>query len=77
MTLPVEYDVASIEEELNRLTQRLDDLYTLVHIVPRETAPADPKDGYLAISDGTGSGFDAVSGAGLYRYNGSSWTFIG
>jgi len=40
------------------------------------TAPSD-KAGRLAISDGTGGGFDGVSGAGLYRNSGASWTFVG
>lgn len=77
MTLPADYDRAILEARLREITQRLDNLYTVLHLVPRETSPLDPKDGMLSISDGTGSGFDGASGAGLYRYNGSSWTFIG
>lgn len=44
---------------------------------PLSSAPSSPQDGTLAISDGTGSGFDGSSGAGLYRWNGASWVFIG
>jgi len=77
MTLPLKYDPAAVENEFRRLKQRLDDMYTVLHLVPRSSAPLDPKDGYLAVSDGTGSGFDGSSGAGLYRYSGSAWIHLG
>lgn len=40
-------------------------------------APTGVYAGTLAHSDGTGGGFDAVNGEGLYRYNGTSWVYIG
>lgn len=48
-----------------------------IKLPPLSSAPSSPSSGWLAVSDGTGSGFDGSSGAGLYRYNGSAWVFIG
>ena len=77
MTLPVEYDSISVQQELDTLKNQIDILREYLSMVALESAPLNPKEGWVAISDGTGSGFDAVSGAGMYRYNGSTWTFIG
>ncbi|MEM9263876.1 MAG: hypothetical protein AAGA22_09880, partial [Pseudomonadota bacterium] len=46
-------------------------------LAPQATVPTNPINGCMAMSDGTAGGFDAVSGAGLYRYDGSAWVFIG
>lgn len=40
----------------------------VANLAPRATAPASPAVGDLAYSDGTGSGFDGASGAGVYVY---------
>lgn len=42
---------------------------------PRATAPASPPTGCLAIADG--SGWNPGSGAGLYRWSGAAWVFVG
>jgi hypothetical protein len=44
---------------------------------PLASAPANVPAGTLAISDGTGGGFDGASGAGLYRRATTTWVFIG
>lgn len=43
------------------------------HVAPR--VPSDNLTAMLAIADG--SDWDPGSGAGLYRYQNGSWTFIG
>jgi len=48
-----------------------------LELVPLASAPAGVGSGALAVSDGTGGGFDGVAGAGLYRYDGTTWVFIG
>lgn len=47
------------------------------NLAPTASAPSNPVAGDLAVSDGTGSGFDSSSGAGLYRHSGSAWVFVG
>ena len=63
--------------ELNAPTNVSDLTSDSITLTPTASTPSSPVNGMLAISDGTASGFDGSSGAGLYRYNGSSWTFIG
>jgi hypothetical protein len=75
--LPEEYSAITVQNELDALRKLVEGLLYRVTMIPTPSAPLDPKEGWVAISDGTGSGFDAVSGAGMYRYNGSTWTFIG
>lgn len=75
--LPQEYDPRSIESKFNSIESKIQSFATRLELVPLDAAPPGAKDGWLAISDGTSSGFDGTSGAGLYRYNGSSWVFVG
>jgi hypothetical protein len=46
---------------------------------PQAIAPANPQSGTLAISNGSGGGFDGTSGEGLYRRNNANtaWVFVG
>ena len=48
-----------------------------LRLPPLSAAPTNPETGQMAVSDGTGGGFDGSSGAGLYRYDGTNWIFIG
>lgn len=75
--LPAEYSSRATQDEIDRLQSQLNTLLRQIHMVPQAFAPLNPKEGWVAISDGTGSGFDGSSGAGMYRYNGSTWTFVG
>ena len=77
MRLPAEYERYAIEAEFDRVQRVLTDLNTVVKLSPLSSAPLGAESGWLAISDGTGSGFDGASGAGLYRYNGSAWVHLG
>jgi hypothetical protein len=62
---------------LARLEERVGQLSTVVPLIPLSTAPQGATRGWVAYSDGTGSGFDASSGEGVYRYSGSAWVFLG
>jgi len=75
--LPEEYSARSVQDEIDTLQNAIDSLLRRLTMIPLASAPLNPKEGYMALSDGTGSGFDATSGAGLYRYSGSAWVFIG
>lgn len=77
MTAPVEYDQLLIQQELDSLRETLRIMTQYLSLIPLPTAPVSPSNGWLALSDGTGSGFDSASGMGLYRYSGSSWVFVG
>jgi hypothetical protein len=77
MTLPGEYDPVALQQEITRLRADIDKLVSFINISATPGAPLNPRNGWLAVSDGTGSGFDAVSGAGLYRYLDPNWVFIG
>lgn len=77
MTLPIDYLATSIQRELASLTIRLDRSDRYLSLIPQEDSPVNPSDGWISLSDGSGGGFDSVSGAGLYRYLSSVWVFIG
>jgi hypothetical protein len=77
MTLPEKYDAVETQRVLDEHEDRLNVLKHYVALIPLDAAPLNPKDGWVAMSDGTGSGFDGASGAGLYRYLTSAWVFIG
>jgi len=75
--LPVNYDARSVQQELNKLNEGVRALYQFIPMIPLAFPPVEPLAGFLSVSDGTGSGFDGSSGAGLYRYSGSAWVFVG
>lgn len=77
MALPTEYDAAGLQRELNVLRDRLDIAEQYLQMQPLANAPVSPKEGWIAVSDGTGSGFDGASGAGVYRRSTSAWVFVG
>ena len=77
MTLATDYNAPELQRELNTLKQRLDLLDQYLSLTPLAAAPINAVEGWVAISDGTGSGFDSSSGAGLYRFSGSVWVFVG
>ena len=77
MALPPEYSAVAVENELRLITNELSTLREFLFLNALAAAPNDARDGWLAVSDGTGSGFDAVSGAGLYRFVSPNWVFIG
>lgn len=77
MTLPLEYDAAQLQRELDSLKERLDRAERYMSMRPLSAAPLNPKEGWIAVSDGTSSGFDGSSGAGVYQYRSAAWVFVG
>jgi len=77
MNLAPEYNAADLQRELNDLQQQLNRMGQFLRLQPLAAAPITPKQGVIAVSDGSGAGFDATSGAGVYRYSGSAWVFVG
>ena len=75
--LPVKYDARSVQQELNKLNEGVRALYQFIPMIPLDSSPVEPLEGYIALSNGTGGGFDGTSCAGLYRYSGSYWVFVG
>lgn len=64
-------DLYAIQEPQNQARSGLHSIKLQV----LTAAPASPAQGLLAYADG--STWNPGSGQGLYRYNGSSWTFVG
>ncbi len=59
--------------ELNKISAAIN-LLALGHLDMTYVAPAKPRQGDIRYADGTQ--WNPGSGAGLYYYNGSAWTFI-
>ena len=51
------------------------DLLASGHLDKSYAAPAKPRDGDFRYANGTN--WNPGSGAGFYRYNGSTWVFLG
>jgi len=77
MSLPGKYSATELQREFNDINNRLETLKSYLQMMALQAPPVNPSEGWVAISDGTGSGFDGSSGAGMYRYSGSAWVFIG
>jgi len=76
--MALEYDAASILQQIRQLESRVAQLATITPFIPLPVAPSSPSKGWVALSDGTASieSFGG-SGEGLYRYTGSAWVFVG
>tara|TARA_A200000159_G_scaffold104121_1_gene96808 strand:- start:689 stop:919 length:231 start_codon:yes stop_codon:yes gene_type:complete len=75
--LPVNYDARSVQQEINKTNESVRTLSQFIPMIPLSYPPVEALAGYLAMSNGTGGGFNGSSGAGLYRYTGSTWAFVG
>ena len=72
--VPQQYDPRFLREELNRLRAAIDavaDGFAPVVYAP----PTKPREGMLRNADGTH--WNPGSGGGLYRYDGTTWRFLG
>jgi len=70
---PREYDPIWIEQELQRISAALEYLEVpRVRITESNVVPDRPRKGDIARADGTN--WNPGSGAGVYEYNGSTWT---
>jgi len=63
-----------LRDELNRVSEAFTGVVEGQHNV-LNAAPAKPRQGMVVYADGTN--WNPGSGEGLYRFNGSSWVFIG
>lgn len=74
---PAPYDIADLPRflytELERISAAIN-LLALGHLDVTYVAPSKPRQGDIRYADGTD--WNPGSGAGLYYYNGSAWTFI-
>ena len=77
MAVSTEYDSADVQRELDTLQEQISRIGQILVMQPLAAAPVNPEEGWIAVSDGTGSGFDGSSGAGVYRFTGSVWAFLG
>jgi hypothetical protein len=51
--LPAEYNRPVLEDELRKLSQRIDDMKTLLTFIPQASPVAEPKIGMVMYSDPT------------------------
>ena len=77
MIVPTAYDQALIQSIFTEMDRRISSLATASIFIPLDSAPQGAGEGWVSMSDGTGSGFDGASGAGLYRYTSGAWVFVG
>jgi hypothetical protein len=70
--------VDAIEREFKEIEWALLE-FEQSHLVLKEWHAEPDKlfDGMVVLADGTDWNPDATNGKGLYRYNGSTWTFVG
>ena len=67
--LPADYNRAVLEEELDLITQRIEDMKKLLTFIPVNAPVTDPKIGMIMYADGEENNFDGHRGRGLYRYD--------
>lgn len=73
-------DIYSYEEYTNVVNSLFQTLYWLSPLLNSTVGQAEPpveyrRTGLLAFADG--SNWNPGSGQGLYRYNGTTWSFVG
>ena len=67
--LPADYNRAVLEEELDLITQRIEDMKKLLTFIPVNAPVTDPKIGMIMYADGEENTFNGHRGRGLYRYD--------
>ena len=67
--LPADYNRAVLEEELDLITQRIEDMKKLLTFIPVNAPVTDPKIGMIMYADGEENNFNGHRGRGLYRYD--------
>ena len=67
--LPADYNRAVLEEELDLITQRIEDMKKLLTFIPVNAPVTDPKIGMVMYADGEENTFNGHRGRGLYRYD--------
>jgi len=77
--LPVDYNRAILEEQLDALTQRIDDMKTVNYFIPLSAAPVSPTIGDVVYSNGTNTDNTFGNGSeGLFRFGlNGAWHKVG
>jgi len=75
--LPEKYERVEVERELAELSDRVEVFKTFIPLNPLANSPVDPRQGYIAYSDGSVDWSGGGASEGLYRYTGSAWVLIG
>ena len=65
-----------LREELNRISAVVG-LLAAGHLDKITVTPAKPRDGDIRYFDGTNAKPNGVGGAGVWYYNGTTWTLLG
>ncbi len=71
---PAEFTAEWAWRELQRISQEMEFIRT-GHLDVTYVAPSKPRQGDVRYADG--SEWDPGSGEGIYRYDGSTWQFLG
>jgi len=66
--LPSQYNRPVIEDELRKLSQRIEDMKKLLTFIPVNAPVTDPKIGMIMYADGEENNFSGDGVRGLYRY---------
>lgn len=69
---PVDYDPDWLDKEHEHIEQVT---YDQLKLKILNVAPAKPREGWVVLADGTH--WNPGSGAGMYRYQGGAWNFVG
>ncbi len=70
-----QYSGQTPDEELKRVSEAMQSPNEILILTPLAVAPKKPRDGVIAMADGTN--WNPGSGAGFYGYRAGSWRFLG
>lgn len=70
-----QYSGQTPDEELKRVSEAMQSPNEILILTPLSVAPKKPRDGFMAMADGTN--WNPGSGAGFYGYRAGSWRFLG
>lgn len=65
----------SIDQELRAVAEAMQQPNEALYLAMLYVAPSKPRDGMIALADGTN--WNPGSGAGYYGYRAGSWRFLG
>lgn len=65
----------STDRELQSISEAFESPRESIALTPLSVAPKKPRDGVIAMADGTN--WNPGSGAGYYGYRAGSWRFLG
>ena len=68
-------DLSAVNNELRKIAEALNQRVPFLYLDTLYAAPSKPRDGILALADGTT--WNPGSGAGVYLYRAGAWRFLG